>query len=65
MRNLIKILIVSVFCSGCSITYIEVEKHVYIDWKENLVEVTGSDLEGNSAQQSSAFDWFLEIPFLK
>ena len=54
-------LIISIFmlCS-CSLTLVNVEKKVYILDGENWIEITGSDLEGNTASQSA--DGKLSIP---
>lgn len=59
------ILCALLFTSGCSVTFVYVEKTVMIEGENNEVQVSGSDLKDNQAQQSSAFDWILEIPFLK
>jgi hypothetical protein len=63
--KLLFILSILLFTSGCSVTVVYVEKDVYVPGNNNTIEVTGSDLKDNQAQQSSAFDWFLEIPLLK
>ena len=48
--------------SGCSVTMVYVEKKVYINDGKNSVEITGSDLEGNTANQSADGKISLPIP---
>lgn len=60
------IFILSIFLfTSCSITIVYAPKEVCNSGENNTTEIQGSDLKGNQAEQSSAFDWVLEIPFLK
>ena len=52
MKKLILSLVL--FCSaGCSVTVVYVEKTANIYGDKNTTELTGSDLEGNEANQSA------------
>ena len=60
-----KIILLSILlflCSSCSVTLVYVEKHSYIDGQGNDVNITGSDLEGNTASQSADGEIDLPIP---
>ena len=49
-------------CSSCSVTIVYAPKEVCIHDGENNVEITGSDLKGNTASQSA--DGKLSIPLI-
>ena len=55
-------LIVLIFCCGCSVVIVWSPEHVRITGKDNEVEIKGSDLKDNQAQQKS--DVAIKIPFL-
>jgi len=54
------ILALLLLCCSCSVTIVYAPKDVCIHDGENTVEITGSDLKGNSASQSA--DGKLSIP---
>jgi len=49
-------------CSSCSVTIVYAPKEVCIHDGENHVEITGSDLKGNTASQSASGE--LKIPLI-
>ena len=63
MKRLFLSLIILVFLCGCNVTYVEVKKYVFIYDGENMVEITGSELKDNTANQSA--DGTLDIPLVK
>jgi len=56
-------LVLLLLCTSCSITVVWAPKEVCIHGDNNTPQITGSDLKDNKAQQSSAFDWILELPW--
>ena len=50
------------FLSSCSVTLVYAPKSVCNHGHGNETMITGSDLKGNRAEQSSTFDWIVEIP---
>ena len=44
---------VMIFCCGCSVVIVWSPEHVRITGKDNAVEIKGSDLKDNQAQQKS------------
>lgn len=58
-----KLILLPVFSllTSCSVTFVYAPKSIYAHGKNHEITITGSDLKGNSANQSA--DGTLKIPF--
>lgn len=58
-RSVITVFLI-LLTSSCSVTIVYAPKHVCNNGEDNITEITGSDLKGNTASQSA--DGKLTIP---
>lgn len=61
MKKTIALISIILFC-GCSVMIVWSPENVKIDGDENIVEIKGSDLKDNKADQKAAPS--IKIPFL-